>query len=64
MHFDMVWIGSAIYGLLKHEERRSFDLRPAMRVKSHVANGGTSSTTPTTSTSTSSPSNPTPTSTR
>ncbi|MER5375547.1 alanine racemase [Streptomyces sp. NPDC002553] len=37
LHFDMVRTGSAIYGLLPYTERHSFDLRPAMRVTSHVA---------------------------
>ncbi|MEV3869770.1 alanine racemase [Streptomyces sp. NPDC049906] len=37
LHLDMIRTGSALYGLLPYTERHSFDLRPAMRVTSHVA---------------------------
>ncbi|WP_052509013.1 alanine racemase C-terminal domain-containing protein [Kitasatospora griseola] len=33
----MIRTGSALYGLLPYAERHRFDLRPAMRVTSHVA---------------------------
>ncbi|MEU5666774.1 alanine racemase [Streptomyces longwoodensis] len=37
LHLDMIRTGSALYGLLPYTERHSFNLRPAMRVTSHVA---------------------------